>query len=173
MEPLADQPEDRMDYDLAAPGARLGARAIDTLLGIAVYVALSLILVSTGNIEIIDEEAFYSDSAQIALLYIPPILWGLYEVLLTAKRGQTVGKRVTKIKVITAEADEPPPTRQAIMRWGILAVPMILVPTFGLIVTFGVGIWFTFDAKRQGLHDKASRTYVVNTAPPTDGFTES
>jgi len=29
------------------------------------------------------------------------------------------------------------------------------------------------DAKRQGLHDKASRTYVVNTAPPTDGFTES
>lgn len=165
MEPISEPPEDRIDLDLAAPGARLGARVIDTLIGIGVYVAISLVLVSTGDIEIVDEEALYSGTASAALLWIPPLLWGLYEVSMILRRGQTLGKIVTKIKVIAVDGDEPPQARHALFRWGVLAVPMIVVPTLGLVVSLAVGIWFIFDANRQGLHDKAAATYVVKVVP--------
>ncbi|NNC92223.1 MAG: RDD family protein [Acidimicrobiia bacterium] len=165
MEPIPDQPENRIDLDLAPPGARMGARAIDTLIGIGVYVTISLILVSSGNIEIINEEAIYSDTARSALLWIPPLVWGLYEVLMILNRGQTLGKIVTKIKVITVDGEEPPPIRHALFRWGVLAIPTILIPTLGLFIAFAFGIWFLFDSNRQGLHDKAASTYVVKVEP--------
>jgi uncharacterized RDD family membrane protein YckC len=165
MEPIPEHPENRIDLDLAKPGARLGARAIDTLIGVAAYVTISLILVASGDIEIIDEEALYTDTARAALSWIPPLLWGLYEVPMTVNRGQTLGKILTKIKVITADGEEPPQMRQALFRWGVLAVPTILIPTFGLLIALALGIWFLFDGKRQGLHDKAGSTYVVRVVP--------
>lgn len=165
MEPIPEHPENRIDLDLAKPGARLGARGIDTLIGVGVYVAISLILVTSGDIEIIDEEAFYTSTARNALSWIPPLLWGLYEVPMTVNRGQTLGKILTKVKVITVDAGEPPQMRQALFRWGVLAVPTILIPTLGLLIALAVGIWFLFDSNRQGLHDKAASTYVVSVVP--------
>jgi uncharacterized RDD family membrane protein YckC len=165
MEPIPDPSENRIDLDLAKPGVRLGARAIDTLIGIGVYVTISLILVTSGDIEIVDEEAFYTGTARNVLSWMPPLLWGLYEVPLTVSRGQTLGKIITKIKVITVDAEEPPQMRQALFRWGVLAVPTILIPTLGLFVAFAAGIWFLFDSNRQGLHDKAASTYVIKVMP--------
>jgi uncharacterized RDD family membrane protein YckC len=165
MEPISEQPENRVDLDLAPPGARVGARVIDTLLGVGIYVSISLILVASGDIDIVDEEALYTDTARQALLWIPPLLWGLYEVSMILKRGQTLGKMVTKIKVITVDGEEPPQIRHALIRWGVLAVPTILIPTLGLVIALGVGIWFLFDSNRQGLHDKAASTYVVTVVP--------
>lgn len=165
MEPIPEQPENRIDLDLAQPGARLGARVIDTLLGIGTYVAISLILVASGDIEIVDEQATYTGMARNALLWVPPLIWGLYEVSMTLQRGQTLGKIITKIKVITVDGEEPPLIRHALIRWGVLAVPTILIPTFGLVIAFALGIWFVFDANRQGLQDKAAATYVVKVVP--------
>lgn len=165
MEPIPEQPENRLDLDLASPGSRLGARVIDTLLGIGTYVSISLILVTSGDIQIVNDDAIYTDTARAALLWLPPLIWGLYEVVMTMNRGQTLGKILTKIKVITVEGEEPPQPRHALFRWGVLALPSILLPTLGLLIGLAFGLWFLFNSNRQGLHDKAASTYVVNVVP--------
>ncbi len=166
MEPISGQPDDQVDFDLATLGARLAARVVDTLIGVAVFFTLFAILVGMGDIEIINgEEASYTDRAAYVLQWIPVVIWGLYEVPLLTSRGQTLGKMVTKIKVIASEGDGPPRRNPALARWAILAAPPMLLPNFGLLISLGVGMWFAFDSRRQGLHDKAARTFVVKVAP--------
>ena len=69
----------------------------------------------------------------------------------------------SRIKVVAADGSDPIPIRMASVRWGVLVIPPVLIPDLliGLVATFIVGMWFVFDSKRQGLHDKAARTYVV------------
>jgi uncharacterized RDD family membrane protein YckC len=168
MEPIPDQPDDRIDLDLATPGSRLGARAIDTLIGVLVYVVLFVIVLASSDIDLAVDDPNEIDlptGGQLILQWLPVVIWGLYEVPLTYLRGQTVGKMVTKIKVIAVDGDTPPLRNSAFLRWGVLAVPSILIPNYGLFITLLVGLWFLLDSRRQGLQDKAAGTYVVKAVP--------
>jgi uncharacterized RDD family membrane protein YckC len=168
MEPIPDQPDDRIDLDLATPGSRLGARVIDTLIGLLVYVVLFVIVIVTSDIDLaVDDpgEVDIPTGGRLILQWLPVVIWGLYEVPLTYLRGQTVGKMVTKIKVIAVDGDTPPVRNSALIRWGVLAIPAILIPSYGLFITLLVGLWFLLDSKRQGFQDKAARTYVVRAVP--------
>ncbi|HUF48620.1 MAG TPA: RDD family protein [Vicinamibacterales bacterium] len=61
-----------------------------------------------------------------------------YEVTLTALKGQTVGKMAMGIRIARADNGDLPGWGKAIMRW---ALP---------------------DDRRQGWHDKAAATIVLN-----------
>ncbi len=170
MEPIPAQPDDRVDLDLAPLAMRLGARAIDVVIGFVTFLTLLIVVVVAYDVELPTDDAtdiVLPDGAATILRWVPLIIWGLYEVPLVMTRGQTLGKMVTKIKVITSEGDEPPRRNASLARWGILAIPPILIPDllFGLVISFFVGMWFVLDPRRQGLHDKAARTFVVKVAP--------
>ena len=164
MEPISEQPDDRIDLDLASPGSRLGARVIDTMLGVLVYVVLFVIVINLYDIDLVVDDPNDIDipaGGQLILQWLPVVLWGLYEVPLTYLRGQTLGKMVTRIKVIAVDGDTSPVRNSALIRWGVLAVPTILIPNYGLLITLLVGLWFLLDSQRQGFQDKAAKTYVV------------
>ena len=170
MEPEIEQPEDHIDLDLAPIAARLGARAIDTSLGFLTFFTLLVIVVMAYDVELDPEntsEIVLPDGAATILRWAPLIVWGLYEVPLLMMRGQTLGKIVTKIKVISSLGDERLRRNSALARWGVLAIPPILIPDplIGLVISFFGGMWFALDSRRQGLHDKAARTFVVKVAP--------
>lgn len=170
MEPISEQPDDRMDLDLASLGSRLGARAIDTMIGAVVFVVLFVIVVNLYELDLgVDDpaEVDIPTGGQLILQWVPVLIWGLYEVPLTYLRGQTAGKMVARIKVIGVDGDAPPVRNSSFMRWGVLAVPAIILPNYGLFISLLIGLWFVLDAKRQGLHDKAARTYVVKAVPFT------
>ncbi len=66
--------------------------------------------------------------------------------------GQTVGKRILGLRVIT-NAGEPLKARQAFLRW----VGYLVSAAF-----FYLGfIWIAFDSRKQGWHDKIAGTLVV------------
>jgi uncharacterized RDD family membrane protein YckC len=166
MEPIPEQPDDRVDLDLATPGNRLGARIIDTIIGVLVYVVLFVIVINLYNIDLVVDDPSEVDvptGGRLILQWLPVVIWGLYEVPLTSLRGQTLGKMVTGIKVIAVDGDTPPVRSASFMRWGVLAVPTILIPNYGLLISLLIGLWFLFDSQRQGLQDKAARTFVVKT----------
>jgi uncharacterized RDD family membrane protein YckC len=80
------------------------------------------------------------------------VLIGLYFVLLHATRGQTIGKLLCGVRVIT-KAGERPSVLRALGRTGGCVLSWVL---------FSLGfIWIAFDREKRGLHDFLAGTYVV------------
>lgn len=148
------------ELDMATIGRRFGAIFIDGLITmIPVMVIAFLVLLPLGMIE-----------AQEGMEELPPALaifgnifvsiaaaaiYILYEGLMLSSGGQTVGKRVMKVKVVTAEGGDIT-TGQA---WGRAASRQILgiVPCLGLI-----DYLVAFGQERTTIHDMMAKTRVVN-----------
>lgn len=161
--------ENELGYDLAGVGARLGARVIDAMIGVGISITLFFIVVAANDVDITDPDIDIADEigdgAALLLRWFPVVAWLIYEAYLTTARGQTVGKMVTRIRVINKSDGENPEWGPAAMRWAVLALPMVIVPNFvGLAASALIGLWYIWDANRQGVHDKAANTYVVKTA---------
>ncbi|MGH2773796.1 MAG: RDD family protein [Actinomycetota bacterium] len=88
-------------------------------------------------------------------LLVVSIGFVLYEILLIAFLGQTLGKRVVGIAVIGPGGDVPG-LRRSLVRW-LSATALNIIPFLGFFV-FGRIIW---DPQRQGLHDKLAGTWVI------------
>ena len=127
----------------------------------------------------------------LAAMSLLPIM--LYEVLLTARSGQTIGKDALSIMVVRYDDGQLPTAKAAFTRWivpavasvaGAVVVAMIPVPEpqelvdlVGPAAAGGLAAWLLvyassmWDADRRGWHDKAAGTVVVNEpephAPPT------
>lgn len=77
-----------------------------------------------------------------------------YLTLFTILRGQTLGMRVIKARLIDAYGDSPSP-RQCLTR---------VAGTIVGVATLGLGfLWIAFDSEKRGLQDWLAGTYVVRT----------
>ena len=83
----------------------------------------------------------------------------IYELPLTAVRGQTVGKMLTNVRVVSVEDGGVPGWGRSCVRWAVLYLPL-LVP-FGVLFTLLAGVSPRFDVRRRGWHDKVAGTMVV------------
>lgn len=78
----------------------------------------------------------------------------LYFIILTGRRGQTLGKMALKIKVVKLDTGEPPGYLVAFIREVVGEIISFLV--------FGLGyLWVIWDKKKQAWHDKIAGTVVV------------
>jgi uncharacterized RDD family membrane protein YckC len=85
------------------------------------------------------------------------VLGTLYHGLLTALKGQTVGKMALGIKVVKKGTDEKIEMVPALLR---AVVMMILLQTCILgILDF---LWQLWDSDKQTIHDKVGGSQVVN-----------
>ena len=115
--------------------------------------------------------------ADLAAYIIVAVIGLLYELLMIAGRGQTIGKMVIRIKVVKADGGGLPEMGQAFVRMLLIALPgaisnlqqgtesNALTPVLAVIGLFGVlvSLSLLFDSfRRQGWHDKAASTVVIN-----------
>lgn len=85
------------------------------------------------------------------------IMLGLQAFLL-AKNGQSIGKRLTKIKIVDAESNE----KVSLMRvFTIRSIIFIILNMMFMPFITILDYAFAFGAKRQALHDKLAKTKVV------------
>lgn len=173
---------------LAHSGARLLARMID------IFVVLVLNLVVNGwfvyeyvrEVSPVVREIWrrslannrsteglaFSDRASylmIVIVVLAAALWFAYEVPAQANTGQTLGKRLTHIKVMRLESADQLGFRRAIRRWNTLGLPTLLWTCFGvgLLLQFVDCLWAALDRPlHQALHDKSAVTVVVFVGPP-------
>lgn len=151
--------------ELASAGARLGARIIDIVIMAVVMILLLIIGVmalfglDSGNSGTDDETtvgvAFFFGIAGVAAA-----IGLLYEVVLIATRGQTLGKMMTSVKVVRADDGSVPGWGKSIGRWIIPAV-LGFVPAVGWLLSLLVYLSLLWDSARQGWHDKAAGTLVI------------
>jgi uncharacterized RDD family membrane protein YckC len=178
-------------FRLAGYGRRLVARLID----IALLLALNVLVNGWFVWRLLDEllpywrEAFrrgmegnrsteglppiseQTQLLQIVIVLIATALWLAYEVPAMAANGQTLGKRVMRIRAVPVEADQPLGFGRALRRWTPLGMPTLLWSCcgLGLLVQLFVAVSPLVDHPlRRALHDKHAQTVVVE-VPATTG----
>lgn len=166
---------------LAHPGRRLVARLIDvaavgivlavlqTALWVVIFMytprlsrlATEYVESPTGELQAQLQQAITPWAWLSALLVL--VVWFVYEVPLTAARGQTLGKLALGIKVVGSSATGRVGIGPATGRWTILALPGLVLGVFGLpIQALDCGWMLTDKTARRCLHDRPVKTYVVS-----------
>lgn len=85
------------------------------------------------------------------------LLSGGYFVLFTAAGGQTIGKMITRIRVVSVHADSG-----GRLRVSFGAAMMRAVASFGSVLALGTGFLpILFSADRRAFHDRVAETRVV------------
>lgn len=136
---------------LATWGQRFGASLLDFVI---VMVPLGIVLgaAGVGTFRSGDDGVNYSVGNLGSVINMA--VWFLYTALMHQRGGQTLGKRIVKIRVV-AEGGAPLDTKTWI-RSGVQTV--LWVTCLGGLLDH---LWPLWDKNRQTLHDKAAATYVV------------
>ncbi|WP_030241729.1 MULTISPECIES: RDD family protein [unclassified Streptomyces] len=152
-DPLAGMPP------LADSGKRTLARILDMILvGVVVWLitwgsGVSEYDVDTDRVEVGDS---LWQSVVAAVLYIA------YDTILTARTGQTLGKKLLHMRVANLDNGATPSVQNALLRAAVLWLPFAFC--CACVWTAISGGWSFFDRPyKQGLHDKAAKTVVVST----------
>jgi serine/threonine-protein kinase len=146
-----NMPAGLMGSTYASYGKRVGAFVIDVVLCYMLIMMLALLggaLLAGGSLS----------GGGFFLLAALAASW-LYFLWLTASSGQTLGKKMLKIKVVDASGDAP--------GWGKSF--MRYVVGFGLenlLMYIMIGLlgwlWPLWDANKQAWHDKIGGTFVID-----------
>lgn len=98
------------------------------------------------------------------------LVWGVsttYGVILTALRGQTIGKMLLRIQVVDANGSIPP--------WHRVIAREVLGKFASEIIIWLGYIWIGFDQRKRGWHDYLGGSYVIRKPrrpePPNAGYT--
>jgi uncharacterized RDD family membrane protein YckC len=101
----------------------------------------------------------------LVIVVIAMALWFAYEVPSTAETGQTVGKRLARIKVVRGESTEPLGFYRSWRRWSLMGLPLLLwlcCGPFLVVVQMVDALFILTDGRhRRAWHDRSAGTYVV------------
>jgi uncharacterized RDD family membrane protein YckC len=93
-----------------------------------------------------------ADPALVMAIGMVLAVGAVYALVFQILRGQTVGMRVLKLRVIDVYGDPPAPSRCVVRTLGYIA---------GALTLFLGYIWIAFDSEKRGLHDWIAGTYVI------------
>jgi uncharacterized RDD family membrane protein YckC len=97
-----------------------------------------------------------------AMILLLLLIQYVYHVELMFRSGQTVGKRVMKLQVVTLDPAGSVTRAVATKRWLVESVAATFIPGF----VYLDGLWQLWDKPyRQCLHDKFAVTTVVKVSP--------
>ncbi|MEU3280759.1 RDD family protein [Streptomyces antibioticus] len=150
-DPLAGMPP------LADSGKRTLARIIDMVL-VYIVVALLAWAFRVGQYTVDADELEFGKTFGREL--ITAILYVAYDTVLTARHGQTLGKKWFGMRVANLDNGSTPSVQTSLIRALVLWVPFAFC--CACVWTAIAGGWSFFDKPyKQGLHDKAAKTVVV------------
>lgn len=140
----------------AERGARLGAAILDAFLAGVAYLPGFVGLIGLGVFS-----SAQTEQDALALAFLLPgvavfLVWLYFTIVYVRRNGQTIGKKLLRIKVVRADGS---PASLGRIFWlrnfvnGFLS----LIPLYGIIDSL-----FIFSESRQCLHDKIADTIVVN-----------
>ncbi|KAB1986818.1 RDD family protein [Streptomyces triticiradicis] len=152
-DPLAGMPP------LADSGKRVLARILDMILvGVVVWLLSWAFGVTEYDMDSnkIDYGKSLGQSLVAAVLYVS------YDTVMISRTGQTLGKRLFNHRVANLDNGSTPSVQTSLVRALVLWIPFAFC--CACVWTAIAGGWSFFDKPyKQGLHDKAAKTVVVDT----------
>ncbi len=151
------------DVVLASRLARLGASLLDS-----VIVLLPLMLIALPAYQGYVARAQGAPAPDPALgsiamgiMGLAFIAFGIVQLVLLYRHGQTVGKKIVGIRIVRPDGGRASFPRLLFLRYlvpGLIGAIPLLGPLFSL-----VNVLFIFGEERRCLHDRIADTIVVNT----------
>lgn len=146
---------EQVDFDqleLADRGVRLGATLIDVLcfagIGILAAVVIPMMKRSGAALAVIS-----------LILGVGFLALFVYNLILIHRNGQTIGKKVLKIKVVRSDGSRCTLGRYFFMRYLVTAI-LGAIPYLGVLVSLADPLMI-FRESRKCLHDEIADTIVV------------
>jgi uncharacterized RDD family membrane protein YckC len=141
-----------IDYEIGGLGERIIARLIDY----AVYIAIIIFCIIIASIT-----NLWHTGILIGILVIFALLYVFYDLICEVfMNGQSIGKRVMKIKVISLDGGQAT-LGQYLLRWVFRIVDFSLTLGLGALITAAVG------EKCQRIGDLVAGTALIKTSPRT------
>jgi uncharacterized RDD family membrane protein YckC len=138
-----------VEYDLASLGERIAGYMIDLLIVIAYIIVLMLVNSFSHSL--------FGDNGWVLSLFFIPILF--YDLACeTLLNGQSVGKKIMKIKVISIDGSQPS-LGQYIIRWLFRLVDFTLSNDLCALISVAV------SENKQRLGDLVAGTTLIRTQP--------
>jgi uncharacterized RDD family membrane protein YckC len=143
-----------LEYELANVGERIVAWLVDAVIFIAYFIAVFSVLSSISTIE-----NFIRNNPWLTIfLMVPFVFYNLFcDVILN---GQTIGKKVMKIKVVSLNGNQPT-IGQYLIRW---LFRMIDIYLFDALPAF---ICVIVSDRKQRIGDMVAGTTLIKTSPRT------
>lgn len=146
-----------IDYPVAGLGERIAARLIDLGIFLGLYIIFALLIAVTGI------------SGLLQNSYLIPVVIGIYAagyvfynlICEIFMNGQSVGKRLMKIKVISLDGSQAS-MGQYFIRWLFRLVDFVLTAQVGGLICIAI------SEKKQRIGDIVAGTTVIKTVPHTD-----
>lgn len=145
-------------------GKRVGAYIIDTILLTVVFVIVGVVIgLGSGAVPATPEAVSAGQSYMYSVVTAALTLG--YFVLLEASSGQTLAKRMLRIKVVMV--DGSPVTLDAAFKRRVLFVIGSVIPLIGALISFAVPLAALITAiqdepDNQGFHDRWATTRVID-----------
>lgn len=144
-----------IDYEVAGLGDRIVAYIIDVGLFVAVLFATIIGVGVSGHMR------NTNDIWMGFALIVYAVLYVFYDLICEiAMNGQSVGKRIMKIKVISLDGGRPR-FGQYLMRWLFRIVDLSLTSGIGAVICIAV------SDKAQRIGDMVAGTTLIRTSPRT------
>jgi uncharacterized RDD family membrane protein YckC len=141
----------------ASRGVRFGAAMIDGLIVTALYIPV-IIAVFLNPTPTFDPAVLLSVWGAVSLIGAIALI--AVTIVLVKRNGQTIGKKMTGIKVVRADGSKASLGRIFWLRNVVNGIPSA-IPLLGYVYVL-VDHLLIFSDKRQCLHDKIADTIVVN-----------
>ena len=145
------------EQELAGRGMRLLAWFLDgVIVGLMVWVPALIVAAATG---VFSQPSDQFDSSllilPLSLCAVGFIAWAWITLLLVARYGQTIAKRLLEIRVVRSNGSEASLGRIFWLR-NVVNGLLSMIPLYGLI-----DLLFIFGERRQTIHDLIADTIVV------------
>ncbi|MEV4747994.1 RDD family protein [Streptosporangium sp. NPDC049248] len=155
-------------WTLAARRYRFGAAIVDMLIfAIATSPIYGVIVDDSTEFELTLDTYLnpYSGNPYWPIDVGLAVLLAVYYWLQHALWGQTLGKRLWRLKVVSRKTGETPSLRQAGVR-ALVYSALTLVPYSGMLISLVDMLWIFIGSKRRCLHDVIAETVVVDLTGP-------
>ena len=139
-------------------GARLGAAILDGIIfTVMVYLPLIFTLMMADSTDSAGAESSATGMVVIGglLTLVGAIAWCWLSILYVLRNGQSIAKKLLKIKVVRSDGSRASLGRIFWLR-NVVNGLLSIIPAYGI-----VDVLFIFGESRQCLHDKIADTIVI------------
>lgn len=140
--------------ELAAPGTRLGAFLLDFLFAASMFLP-SMIAVRLESLRGDDLAAEIGGLLSLIIW----VTWMVWTLVLLHRSGQTLGKRVLRIRIVRRNGERASLPRLVLLR-ALPAIVMLFLPWIGPVL-FLLDSAMVLSVSRRCLHDRTADTIVV------------
>jgi uncharacterized RDD family membrane protein YckC len=144
----------------AGRGVRLLAAILDSIIaGLMIYVPALIVAAATGGLEQLDRPESEVDFSMLTLPIFVGVMgfiaWAWITLLLVARYGQTIAKRMLDIKVVRSDGSQASLGRIFWLR-NVVNTLLGVIPLYSIIDPL-----FIFGERRRCIHDLIADTIVV------------